>query len=114
VPGGDPAAYVQQRLRADRTGEAEAAPGRIRLHAAADVMRRRIPTRYATVEPEGEGSCIMTTRGPWSHSALVWAALLGEPIEVLEPPELVEAAHGLVARLSAAIADPATDVDRRA
>lgn len=102
VPGGDPAAYVQQRLRADRTGEAEAPPGRIRLKAPADAMRRRIPARYATVEPDGEDSCIMTTRGPWSHSALVWTALLGEPMEVLGPPELVEAARGIVARLNVA------------
>jgi predicted DNA-binding transcriptional regulator YafY len=102
VPGGDPAAYVRQRLRADRAGEAEAAPGQIRLHAAAEVMRRRIPARYAIVEPEGQASCIITTRGPWSYHALVWTALLGEPMEVLGPPELVEATRGLVMRLSAA------------
>jgi len=110
VPGGDPAAYVQQRLRADRAGETEAAPGRIRLHAPAEVMRRRIPARHATVEPDGADTCIMTTRGPWSHSALVWTALLGEPLEVLGPPELVQAARGLATRLRAAGGEPATGV----
>jgi predicted DNA-binding transcriptional regulator YafY len=107
VPGGDPAAYVRQRLRADRTGDSEALPGRIRLHAPAEMMRKRIPARYATVEPDGEERCIMTTRGPWSHSALVWTALLGEPLEVLGPPEMIEAARGLVSRLSVAAAEPA-------
>jgi predicted DNA-binding transcriptional regulator YafY len=107
VPGGDPAAYVQRQLRADRASEPEAAPGKIRLRAPAEAMRKRIPARHATVEPDGEGSCIMTTRGPWTHSALVWTALLGEPMEVLGPPELVEAARGLAARLSGAIAERA-------
>ena len=38
----------------------------------------------------------------WSRSFLVWMALLDEPIEVLDPPELAEAARTLVARLGAA------------
>jgi deazaflavin-dependent oxidoreductase (nitroreductase family) len=63
---------------------------------------RRIPDRYATVEPDGEHACIVSTRGPWSRSFLVWMAMLDEPIEVLGPPELAEAASGLVARLGAA------------
>jgi predicted DNA-binding transcriptional regulator YafY len=110
APGGDPAAYVKQRLRADRAGEPEATPARIRLLAPAEVIRKRIPARRATVEPDGENTCIVTTRGPWSQSALVWTALLGEPMEVLGPPELIDVARGLVARLSVAAAEPATGV----
>jgi predicted DNA-binding transcriptional regulator YafY len=101
VPGGDPAAYVQQRLRVDRAG-GEAPPGRMRLAVAAERVRHRIPDRYASVEPDGEEHCIVTTRGPWSRSALVWTALLDHPLEVLEPPELVEVARTLSTRLSAA------------
>ncbi len=98
VPGGDPAAYVQQRLRR----EGEAPPGRMRLAVAAEQVRHRIPDRYASVEPDGEEHCIVTTRGPWSRSALVWTALLDHPLEVLGPPELVEVARTLSRRLSAA------------
>jgi predicted DNA-binding transcriptional regulator YafY len=103
VPGGDPAAYVQQRLRAERTGEPESPPGRMRLTAPAERVRNRIPARYATVEPDGEDHCIVTTTGPWSRSALVWTALLDHPLEVLDPPELVEAARALAARLTPGI-----------
>jgi predicted DNA-binding transcriptional regulator YafY len=100
VPGGDPAAYVRQQL--SRAGEPEAAPGQVRLAAPASRVRGRIPSHSATVEPDGEAACIVTTRGPWSRSFLVWMALLDEPMEVLGPPEYAEVAHALVARLSAA------------
>jgi predicted DNA-binding transcriptional regulator YafY len=102
VPGGDPAAFVQQRLRGARESEPEAAPGRVRLRVSAGRARPRIPSRYATVDPDGESACIVTTRAAWSPSFLVWMALLDEPMEVLGPPELAEAAQTVVARLTAA------------
>jgi len=101
VPGGDPAAYVQSR--AGRSGELGAAPARIRLHVPAARIEGRIPSRYAIVDPEGADSCVVTTRGPWSLSFLIWMALLDQTMEVLDPPEFVEAARALVVRLSAAI-----------
>ena len=102
VPGGDPAAFVRERLRGAWEGEAsEVVPGRIRLRAPAARIRSRVPGRYATVEPDGE-ACIVTSRGTWSHGFLVWMATLDEPMEVLDPPELVEAARVVVARLTAA------------
>ena len=101
VPGGDPAAYVKAQLR--NSGDDRAAvPGRIRLRLPAAAAGRRIPARYATIEPDGEDACIVSTRGAWSRSFLVWMALLDEPIEVLDPPELAQAARTLVARLGAA------------
>jgi predicted DNA-binding transcriptional regulator YafY len=102
VPGGDPAAYVKQQLRTTGTGETAAAPGRIRLQVPAADAGRRIPARYATVEPDGDRACIVTTRGAWSRSFLVWMALLDEPMVVLDPPELADASRALVARLAAA------------
>jgi predicted DNA-binding transcriptional regulator YafY len=102
VPGGDPAAYVKESLHAGAGGDAAAEPGRIRLTMAADLAGRRIPARYATVEPDGEDACIVSTRGAWSHSFLVWMALLDAPMQVLGPPELAEAARTLVTRLGAA------------
>ena len=101
VPGGDPAAYLRKRLRSSGDGEA-AAPGRVRLQLPASAAARRIPARYVNVEPDGDDACVVSTRGPWSHSFLVRMALLDEPMEVLEPPELVEAARALVARLAGA------------
>jgi hypothetical protein len=54
------------------------------------------------VEPDGEEACIVTSRGRWSHGFLVWMATLDEPMQVLDPPELVDALRTIVARLSAA------------
>ncbi len=102
VPGGDPAGYVQQQLHRVGLGETPVTPGRIRLRLPAPQASQRISVRYATVEPDGEHSCIVSTRGAWSRSFLVWMALLDEPMEVLDPPELAEASRSLVARLAAA------------
>lgn len=102
VPGGDPAAYVQQGLRAGSGGEAEAAPGRVRLGASARTVRERVPSRHVTVEPDGPEACVVSTRGAWSRSFLVWMATLDLPMEVLEPPEMAQAARALADRLAAA------------
>jgi predicted DNA-binding transcriptional regulator YafY len=101
IPGGDPAAFVKERLRGVRDSELERGPGTLRLAAPAARARARIPARYAVIEPEGDASCLVTSRGAWSHQFLVWMATLGESIEVLDPPEFAEAARGLAARLSA-------------
>ena len=101
VPGGDPAAYVQQQLRRRGVPE-DAVPGRVRVALAADDAGRRIPSRYATVEPDGEDACVVSTRGHWSREFLVWMALLDAPMQVLSPPELVDAARSMVTRLAAA------------
>jgi predicted DNA-binding transcriptional regulator YafY len=106
VPGGDPAAFVKQRLRS-AAAEPEAAPGQIRVRADAAKVRRRVPGCYAVVEPEDEDKCIVTTRGPWSRHFLVWLTLFDEPIEVLGPPELIAAAVALAERLSASTAGSA-------
>jgi predicted DNA-binding transcriptional regulator YafY len=103
VPGGDPAAFVRERLRGAREGESAAVPGRIRFGAPAASVRARIPGRYATVEPDGEGACIVTSHGAWSHGFLVWMATLDEPMVVLDPPEFVQAAQTVVARLVGAV-----------
>jgi predicted DNA-binding transcriptional regulator YafY len=100
VPGGDPAAYVKQQLRGGRD-QAEAVPGVVRVAAPAAGIAKRVPGRYATVAPDGEHHCLVTTRGSWSRQFLVWMAMLDEPLEVLEPPELVAAAQAVVARLGA-------------
>jgi predicted DNA-binding transcriptional regulator YafY len=105
VPGGDPAAFVKQQLRSATADEPDAAPGTIRIRASATKIAKRVPGRYATVEPDGQASCIVTTRGGWSREFLVWMALLDEPMEVLGPPALIATARALTMRLSAAAGD---------
>jgi predicted DNA-binding transcriptional regulator YafY len=97
VPGGDPAAYVRRAIRAQ---DAEAVRGRVRLSAPATLMERRVPGRYATVEPDGEDHCIVTTTQGWSQQFVVWMATLDVDLEVLGPPELAAAAQAIAARLA--------------
>ncbi len=98
-------AYV---ARDDKTTKRSAEPAAVVYsgyrwyHAPASEAGPRIPKRYATVEPDGEDACIVATVGSWTRSFLVWTALLDAPVEVLDPPELAEAARTLVARLTAA------------
>jgi hypothetical protein len=66
-------------------------------------VRARIPDRYATVEPDGDDACLVTTKGPWSPSFLVWMATLDAPLQVLSPDELVSLADMLAGRLAAAV-----------
>jgi predicted DNA-binding transcriptional regulator YafY len=103
-PGGDAAAYVRSAIRASfGSDEIEARPpGRIRLSESASSIRRRLSERWCAVEADGEDACIITTRSGWSQSFLVWTALLDVPMEVLDPPELVEAARSMAARLATA------------
>ena len=101
VPGGDAAAFVKERLRTS-TGDADRPPGTVRVQASAAEMSKRIPARYAVVEPEGEDTCIVTTRGAWTRQFLVWMAVLERPFAVLEPPEFRETGARLADTLRAA------------
>jgi len=112
IPGGDAAAYVKGQLQ--RAGEEQGGtrePGRVRVSAPAPLIRPRVPSRYATVEPAGEDACVVSTHGAWHAGFLVWMATLEQPIEILGPPELRDAARGLVGRLAAAVPVPAGDSD---
>jgi predicted DNA-binding transcriptional regulator YafY len=102
VPGGDAAAYVRGQLRTGGFDEGEAVRGRVRLGMPAAAASARVPSRYATVEPDGEEACIVSTRGQWSESFLVWMATMDAPMRVLDPPEMATAARKLVERLAAA------------
>jgi predicted DNA-binding transcriptional regulator YafY len=107
VPGGDPAAFVERQLHSPFSDEPVAQPGRIRIRASAEQIRKRAPSRYVDVESDGQNRCIVTTRGSWSRHFLAWAALLEEPIEILGPPEMTNVAADLANRLAAA-----ADADR--
>jgi predicted DNA-binding transcriptional regulator YafY len=103
VPGGDPAAYVRQRLRALHEGDAEAPAGEVRLTLAAEQARRRIPARYAEVHPDGEAACRVKTRGAWTREFVIRMAMLEAEMEILGPPEMIEATQRLIARISSGL-----------
>src|SRR5947208_1143598 len=73
---------------------------RDRVRAPAEVIGNRVPTRYATVAPDGPDACIVTTTGRWSREFLVWMAMMDAELEVLEPPELAAEAGRIATRLA--------------
>ena len=72
------------------------------IRASAEQIRKRAPSRYVKVEPDGQNRCIVTTRGSWSRHFLASVALLEEPMEILGPPEMTNVASDLANRLAAA------------
>jgi predicted DNA-binding transcriptional regulator YafY len=106
VPGGDAAAYVRGQIERspDPGASGDGIPGRARIAAPASVIRRKVPERWATVEADGDAACVVSTRGPWRDSFVVWMATLDAPFAVIDPPELRERAQTMGERLRSAAA----------
>src|SRR5918999_4374859 len=92
LPGGDPAAFVEQRL-VSLPSRYEA---RLTLHAAADAIR--VP--WGTVTPIDERRCEYRTGDDDLGWLALRVAMLGVEFEVHEPPELVEQLRAMAARLT--------------
>ncbi|HTU15331.1 MAG TPA: transcriptional regulator [Solirubrobacterales bacterium] len=101
VPGGDAAAFVEAGVHG-REGGPEAVRGSVRLSAPAAEMEKRIPSRYATVTPDGPDSCVVESTAGWSSEFLVWMALMDVQMTVIAPPEMAAKADGIRRRLAGA------------
>ena len=103
VPGGDPAAFVRAAVAGRLGGRGVRGGSRPDPHACAGGADPEPHTRPLRVGRARRGGGVHRHLArAWSHGFLVWMATLDEPMEVLGPPELVEAARAVVARLSAA------------
>lgn len=60
----------------------------VRIPRPAAAITERVGPRAATVTPDGEDACILRAGGDDLRWAALWLAWLGEPVEVLDPPEL--------------------------
>jgi predicted DNA-binding transcriptional regulator YafY len=83
--GGDLAAYVSRRVSA--AGWRHHA--RVRVHAPAEEVRRRVPAAAGVVEADDEGTCLLHTGADTLETLAVYLGMLGADFEVGEPPELV-------------------------
>ncbi|RMI34049.1 helix-turn-helix transcriptional regulator [Nocardia stercoris] len=93
----DPLTYVQQSVAAAPYRHV----ARIRLQAAAETVRRMVPPQVGHVEDDRDGWCVLVVAADDLERIAAHIALLGFPAQVLEPPELREAAARLATRLSA-------------
>lgn len=93
----DPVSYVQRSVIA--------APyrylARVRLHARPDEVRDLVPPQVGRVEDDRDGWCVLVVGGEDLDWLAVHIARLGFEAEVLEPPELREAAARLARRVAA-------------
>ncbi|MEU7754180.1 WYL domain-containing protein [Micromonospora sp. NPDC049101] len=95
----DPVAFVQRSVTA--------APyrylARARVHAPPDRVRSLVPPEVGRVEDDRDGWCVLVVGGESLDWLAAHLARLDYEVEVLEPPELREAA-GLLARRLAVLA----------
>jgi len=92
--GGDLAAYVSRRVSA----AAWRYHARVRVHAPAEEVRRRIPTAAGVVETIDEGTCLLDTGADTLETLAVYLGMLGADFQVGAPPELVEHIRDLADR----------------
>ncbi|QUH05323.1 YafY family transcriptional regulator [Saccharopolyspora erythraea] len=92
----DPVAYVQRSV-------AEAPYryiARVRLRARPEQVRELVPPQVGRVEDDRDGWCVLVAGGEDLDWIAVHVARLGFEAEILEPPELREAAARLARRLA--------------
>ncbi|MEU8330387.1 YafY family protein [Micromonospora sp. NPDC048839] len=95
----DPVTFVQQSV----TGAPYRYVARARVHAQPDRVRALVPPQVGRVEDDRDGWCVLVVGGESLDWLAAHLARLDYEVEVLEPPELREAA-GLLARRLAAMA----------
>jgi predicted DNA-binding transcriptional regulator YafY len=93
----DPVAHVQRSV----TASPYRYVARVRLHARPEQVRALVPPQVGRVEDDRDGWCVLVAGGDDPDWLLVHVARLGFGAEVLEPPELREAAAVLARRVAA-------------
>lgn len=95
----DPVAYVQRSV----TEAPYRYVARVRVHARPDQVRELVPPQVGRVEDDRDGWCVLVVGGDHLDWLAAHVARLGFAAEVLEPPELREAAALLARRLAAMV-----------
>ena len=75
---------------------------KVRVDAPADKVRAQLPPTVGITEAIDGGSCLLTTGADHLDWMLAHLVMLGEPFEVLEPPELRRRAAEVGRRMSGA------------
>ncbi|RKF29394.1 helix-turn-helix transcriptional regulator [Micromonospora globbae] len=93
----DPVAHVQRSV----TEAPYRHLARVRLHARPERVRELVPPQVGRVEDDRDGWCVLVTGGEDLDWLAMHVARLGFETQVLEPPELREAAARIARRLAA-------------
>lgn len=76
----------------------------VHLGLSVEAARERVPLGAARLEADGPEACMLTAGGHELREIAVHLLLIGAPIEVIEPPELLEELHSLGRLGSGAVA----------
>ncbi|MFC7326111.1 helix-turn-helix transcriptional regulator [Marinactinospora rubrisoli] len=93
----DPVGYVQRSV----TEAPYRYLARVRLHARSEEVRDLVPPQVGRVEDDRDGWCVLVVGGDDLDWLAMHVARLGFEAEVLDPPELRDAAARLARRLAA-------------
>ncbi|WNB87425.1 WYL domain-containing protein [Cellulomonas sp. ATA003] len=74
---------------------------RVRLRAPADHVRALVPPQVGRVEDDGDGWCVLLVGGDDLDSLALHVAGLGLEAQVVDPPQLRDAARRLARRAAA-------------
>ncbi len=95
VPGGDLADYVSRSV----TSAPYPIRAKVRLHAPRARVAAKVPARAVRLVADGPDRCVLEAGGPSLEWVAVYLAALGEELEVIEPPALVDTLAQLAGRL---------------
>jgi predicted DNA-binding transcriptional regulator YafY len=95
----DAAAYVRHAISTSPYRHI----ARVRYPVAEAVVAQHFSPSSVTIEPDGPDACIVTAGADDPERMLLYFATVGHDFEVLEPPELVQAAHAVAQRLARAV-----------
>jgi predicted DNA-binding transcriptional regulator YafY len=102
LPGGDPAAYVERSI----AGAWSRYEARVTVHAPAAELAKRMPYAAGSLKAIDARTCEFRTSDDDIGWLAIRIAMLGEDVDVHEPPELIEELSRLSARLAAATRTP--------
>lgn len=71
----------------------------VRLHASAEQVRDQVPPSIGRIEPDGDDACLLFVGADHLGYLALHLAVLGHPMDVLDPPELRDEMAQLAARL---------------
>ncbi len=75
---------------------------RVVVHAPPEVVAEQVPPSVAVLEPHGAGDCLLTSGADSLDMLAFRIAAMDLDFTVLEPPELIQRAQTLAARLASA------------
>ncbi len=91
----DAASYVRRSI----TTSPYRYTARVRYQAPVEAIERLFPAASVDVEPDGPDACIVTTGADDPERMVLYLALPSCEFDILEPPEVIEAARMMGARL---------------